>query len=665
VNGYLSHVCSGYSHWTVAAYKGWKVLLTGVILAGWMADVEKKIFKPKYELPLLDDYNSPIEGQYWRQFPENKAVIGKSRINHERLLELAHTYGCEDWDRLFRVCQDIRYGADIGCTGIGRMPTVARNAKSAVKFGQQVSDAVADWLEKGFAAGPFLEEQVPEGAKINSILCREKPNGAVRIILNLSAPEGISVNDGINKEDFPAIMSSTNMWLEVLHKAGQGAWIMKVDWSDAYKHLHVRRQDLDLQWFSWLGRYFQELCLIFGSASSPGLYDRMAKTALDLILRKAKFPKDYVCQHLDDTAAACPADSDALVAFDEVYTEVAEYLGIKLAPRDDPEKAFKPSKSGIVFGISYDTVNWTWGLPKDKLQRLANQIRWITEQHSVRQDEIQSVVGRIIHIKPLVPEGRFHVDHLMRLNNVSTRKDEHIPLDAHFKRQLYFWYIIVATCNNKAGIPAPETVAAPWAVQCYTDAAGGSLEGPGKGAGAVIPELGWWAYMPWSRSINDGSWQVQGKKVSRKLAALELIGPLITITTASEQLYGKPIIFWVDNQGSCAIWAHGYSNTCALSTTIVKAIATVASALGCRVHIKKIRRCSDPGASMADALSQADFYKFKQLGGDQLQAEPARIPLTLMKWCVKPTPDDDLGGKLLRELATKQPILGYNVGHSL
>ena len=113
-----------------------------------------------------------------------------------------------------------------------------------------MSDAVADWLLKGFAAGPYNEDQVPVSAKVNCIMCREKPNGSVQIIFNLSSPKGISVNDGIDKSKFPALMSSTSRWLEVLHRVGKNAWMAKVDWSYAYKHLHVREADLPLQWLA-------------------------------------------------------------------------------------------------------------------------------------------------------------------------------------------------------------------------------------------------------------------------------------------------------------------------------------------------------------------------------------------------------------------------------
>jgi hypothetical protein len=50
--------------------------------------------------------------------------------------------------------------------------------------------------------------------------------------------------------------------LQVLDSVGRHCTILKIDWTDAYKHVPVREADLNLQWFSWLGKYFAELCLI-------------------------------------------------------------------------------------------------------------------------------------------------------------------------------------------------------------------------------------------------------------------------------------------------------------------------------------------------------------------------------------------------------------------
>ena len=94
----------------------------------------------------------------------------------------------------------------------------------------------------------------------------------------------------------------------------------KVDWSDAYKHIAVALADTNLQWFQWGGKAFKELCLIFGGVSSAGIFDRVAKVVLFIVVRKSGFRADMVCQHLDDCCAAAPAGSDIIEVFDKTFT---------------------------------------------------------------------------------------------------------------------------------------------------------------------------------------------------------------------------------------------------------------------------------------------------------------------------------------------------------
>lgn len=57
-----------------------------------------------------------------------------------------------------------------------------------------------------------------------------------------------------------------------------------------------------------------------------------------------------------------PANTDSLKIFDTTFGQVAETLGVKLAPRDNPEKSFGPSTKGIVLVVVYNTTTWTWSL---------------------------------------------------------------------------------------------------------------------------------------------------------------------------------------------------------------------------------------------------------------------------------------------------------------
>jgi hypothetical protein len=79
------------------------------------------------------------------------------------------------------------------------------------------------------------------------------------------------------------------------------------------------------------GKYFKELCLIFGASSSAGIFDCMAKVVLQVACKLARFPRSQICQHLDDICAAAAVGSGDLARFDSVFQHLAQYVGVKLA----------------------------------------------------------------------------------------------------------------------------------------------------------------------------------------------------------------------------------------------------------------------------------------------------------------------------------------------
>ena len=606
---------------------------------------------PKHGLPRLSDYSQAAPADFWRLFPSPPYSGGRSLVDPQRLREAALQAGMGDTERLRLVCHDLEHGADIGCRGRFRWPTISKNAPSAFECGEQVSDAIAGWVLSGFAVGPLDPALRPPGVKINGIMCRIKPNGSARVILNLSSPSGAAVNEGIDKSDFPAVMSSTAAWVRALHLAGRGALMTKMDWSDAYKHVHVRLDDLPLQWFSWLGMDFVETSLIFGAVSSAGIYDRLAKVVLDIALKRSRFPREQSCQYLDDLCATASSGSDLLHLLESTYRTLALEVGVRLAPTTDPDKAFRPCTKGVVLGVLYDTVAWTWAVPHEKWARALPQIQALVDLPRVPQHEIWSAVGRILHYAPLVPEGRFNLDLILAAHAISEDRNASIELDGPTRRQFYFWVLMLRVCDGVANIP-PPLFAPPWALQFYTDAAGGALDQSGRGSGGVGPG-GFWYVLPWGTMINSGARTPEGRKLSRKLSALELVGPLACLVAAPELCRCSAVTCWVDNSGSVAIWRKGYSTSCTLSNTLVKAIATVAAELGCRFFIEKVTRCSNIHASLADALSKGRCVAFRAMAasaGLRFPPSPARFPVALLQWVDRPTADPELGSRLLSAL---------------
>ena len=64
--------------------------------------------------------------------------------------------------------------------------------------------------------------------------------------------------------------------------------------------------------------------------------------------------------------------------------------------------------------MEYDSVAWTWKIPDEKLARLLEQIELVCVEKRVRQEDLASLVGKILHYGPLVPGGRFNLDHMLK-----------------------------------------------------------------------------------------------------------------------------------------------------------------------------------------------------------------------------------------------------------
>ena len=84
--------------------------------------------------------------------------------------------------------------------------------------------------------------------------------------------EPISVNAGIDMTNYPTCMTSIEAVLELINGSGTSSYLVKQDWADAYKHIHVLPDDVWLQAISVGGRIFLDRSLTFGCSSSPGTW---------------------------------------------------------------------------------------------------------------------------------------------------------------------------------------------------------------------------------------------------------------------------------------------------------------------------------------------------------------------------------------------------------
>ena len=79
----------------------------------------------------------------------------KCAIDVDKLEELVLRLNYQNKGRLSAILTDLREGAKIGVASSHRVSSVSTNALSALEHGQEVTDALIDWLEEGLIISPF------------------------------------------------------------------------------------------------------------------------------------------------------------------------------------------------------------------------------------------------------------------------------------------------------------------------------------------------------------------------------------------------------------------------------------------------------------------------------------------------------------------------------
>jgi hypothetical protein len=623
----------------------------------------KKVFRGKYNIGELENYRQEPEADYWDKWPKlsyKEAMQLKSDIDVGKLEHLAEETEFPYPDLLEVIIQDVQSGASIGVIQGSDVPTDSSNAPSAFVCGAQISDTICKMISDGFVMGPFSEDDLPYVEnRFSGVMAKIKPNNTARMILNLSKGFPHSVNSGIDGSEFPTLMSSTTEFIRILFRCGKGAEMTKADWASAYKQIRVRSDEVWQQAFRWLGKVFYELCLIFGAISSPGIFDRLAKLVLYIALVQADMPARCVIQHLDDVCSASPAGSGRAARFFNNYREVCEVIGVKLATEVDPDKAFAPSTEGIVLGVCYDTVDFVWYLREDKLSIILNMVQDAIEDEEMTQRVVQSLNGKLVDIRCLVPNSKFYLANLIMDSHQTDDMESMVELGDWTRADLSWWKLVLPLCCRRTSLQDPDRRVRPSALKIYSDAAGGSIETLGNGVGMVIyPST--YVYVPHRTKVNVGCLAYDGKSLANKLSVWELVGPLLALVCVPDMLRGRQAVAYVDNAGSVVWYNKGWAKQCNLGNTIIRAIYLVATALNCDFWVEKIGRCSSVETEAADALSKCDYKRFVRNMPEAADSVPRMVPRALLQWMQDPRPDRELGDSILTEMSSYTELLGYS-----
>ena len=247
-----------------------------------------------------------------------------------------------------------------------------RQANSNMRITQP--QVVSDYIKDELQAGRLVELTKTEAEAWNvhcspiGIIPKKNKPGKWRLIVDLSAPEGASVNDGIQKEACSLSYISVDTVADRVLDLGQGALLAKMDVKQAYKMVPVHPQDRPLLGMKWADKVFVDKTLPFGLRSAPLIFSALAD-ALAWSMRQKGVT--FVEHYIDDFVTVGRQGSSECQNNIETMLRLCEATGTPI----DPGKSEGPCTNITFLGIEIDSISMQLRLPADKLSRLGDLLQ--------------------------------------------------------------------------------------------------------------------------------------------------------------------------------------------------------------------------------------------------------------------------------------------------
>ena len=654
-------------------------------------DPKPKAFKKKCpNIPSRDSYKEAElekDDEFWSKWIKNPLVNSKEgpRINPEAVWEIAQEveYGWQT--KVDEMVKVLLKGADLGITGEGRWPSSGNNNPSTEEFGERLVDALQSSILLGHMCGPLTEEEVKElgDIKVAPLDIRPKPNGGVRIIIDMSFPryrkweddgnwrkvrigdgKVLSPNAGMElwKELEECTMSTDKDFRKALYMCGRNAKMAKNDWAHAYKHVPVRKEDWGMQVIKYGGRFFVEKALTFGGSNSPSIFRLFASFLKEAVEKETGMDPLLNTMVLDDACSVGREGDDTLDRYFHKYREWAVRLGVELAGLDDPGKAFAPCTKGEILGLYYDTERWVWYMPEDKGRRLLASMWKVLENRGAPMKDMLTMMGRINHYMGLL-RGRHERGFLYgAIRGNEGNLMNWVSLDDIAIEQLWWWIINLRVVQGVgAHLADPLNHSAAGALVLHSDAAGG---GSNKWKG-------WGCYCPETEEVVKGKWPAyiltnkayKGEQWGSKLTLLEGYAALMAFVTWLPEIKRRgSVMLRVDNIGFCYAWMKGHSKDLYIYT-LTKAMRDIARMAEVQVEVCHVLRRSEIGDEVVDSLSKNEMGESerKVLG----VTEKCPGSNLLLRWIRQPVVLGDMGRGIVMELNQGNIVPGRDYGKDM
>ena len=321
--------------------------------------------------------------------------------------------------------------------------------------------------------------------------------GRWRLIVDLSAPDAHSVNDGIDRELSSVSYTSVDDVIRRVLELGEGAQIAKADVKAAYRNIPVHPRDRWLLGMRWEGETFVDGTLPFGLRSAPLLFTAVGDAIEWIATRRGAV---WLRHYIDDFVAVGQKGTDQCERTMAVFKEACQRLGMPL----DENKEEGPSEVLTFLGLEIDSVRMEVRLPQEKLSEMRALLKRWRGMKSCKRRDLESLVGSLNHACRAVRPGRAFKRRLQNLMTTVERDGRRVRLNVEARADIEWWHQFGLRWNGTSLMKAVVVDGEPQE-EMFSDASGN------WGCGATWK--GRWFQIQWSALPGTSEWGIMPKEM--------------------------------------------------------------------------------------------------------------------------------------------------------
>jgi hypothetical protein len=399
-------------------------------------------------------------------------------------------------------------------------------------------------------------------------------------------PEEFSLNDLIDKDMFSLTYVKLDQAMNIIRQFGKNTILMKTDIKDAFKlipihpslwHLHGVKLNEQLYFFKKL---------VFGSRSSPKIFDSFAKAVVWII--ETVFSVSPTLHLLDDFLTISPPGTDGEHIM-SVFLSVFHTLGIPLSQH----KTVGPALELQYLGITLDTRLMQARLPEDKLIRIRALLDKFMSLNKCKKRDLLSLLGHLNFAATVIKPGRSFISRLIQASKSVSKLHYFVYLNSETKQDIVMWKHLLAQWNGVSLFIDPTAVIAP-DMELYTDASRMGYAGFYQGH---------WFADKWPDTLTL-VWNID---VS--MTFCELYPIVVAAIVWGSKWTSKHIVFHCDNTGTVHAINKGRSKSPHVMALMRRLVLVAAkhNFSYCSAHVPGIHN------GISDALSRFQMERFREL----------------------------------------------------